>query len=87
MLTALQFNFRKCFPQAVSWMQISRGSKYATHYGKMPGFILPKQKRKSNSLTQKLKMKFFRLKAGKTGRRLSAPSYGRDDFCLSKMNF
>ncbi|KAJ3306812.1 hypothetical protein HDV03_003849 [Kappamyces sp. JEL0829] len=62
-------------------------SKYPQYGGKkLPSYILPKLSRKSQLLTHSLKMKFFRLKRGKTQRRPIGPSYGRDDFCLSKMN-
>ncbi|KAJ3238008.1 hypothetical protein HDU78_003766 [Chytriomyces hyalinus] len=54
---------------------------------KLPGYILPKQKSKTSFYTKMLKMKFLRLRFGKTGQRARQPRYGRDDAILSKMNF
>ncbi|KAI9003107.1 hypothetical protein BC832DRAFT_576962 [Gaertneriomyces semiglobifer] len=72
-------------PSALSLQ--TRGSKYPSYGGrKLPGYILPKQSRKTALLIQKLKMKFFRLKLGKSQQRPKRPRYGRDDFILSKMN-
>ncbi|KAI8908539.1 hypothetical protein EDD86DRAFT_207939 [Gorgonomyces haynaldii] len=62
-----------------------RGKKYAA-VENMPGYLLPKQSRKTSFLTKSLKMKFFRLRRGKQGQRPRRPNYGFNDFNLSKMN-
>ncbi|KAI9103844.1 hypothetical protein DFS34DRAFT_576379 [Phlyctochytrium arcticum] len=68
-------------------LQFVRGSKYSANGGKkLPGYILPRQSRKTALLKQHLKMKWFRLKIGTSGQRPGRPRYGRDDFILSKMN-
>ncbi|KAI8820573.1 uncharacterized protein EV422DRAFT_531441 [Fimicolochytrium jonesii] len=68
-------------------LQQTRGSKHPSYGGKkLPGYILPKLRERTSGLKQKLKMKWFRMKIGKTGQRPRRPRYGRDDFILSKMN-
>ncbi|KAJ3218682.1 hypothetical protein HDU67_004464 [Dinochytrium kinnereticum] len=52
----------------------------------LPGYILPRQRTKTSWLKKSMKMKFFRMRFGKSGQRPKQPRYGRDDAVLSKMN-
>ncbi|KAI8810242.1 hypothetical protein BJ742DRAFT_675885, partial [Cladochytrium replicatum] len=53
---------------------------------KLPGYLLPKQKARTEILKTMLKAKFFRMRIGKTGQRPKRLRYGRDDRVVSKMN-
>ncbi|KAI8849433.1 hypothetical protein BC829DRAFT_391738, partial [Chytridium lagenaria] len=45
----------------------------------LPGYILPRQRTKTSWYKKMLRMKFFRMRFGKSGQRPRQPRYGRDD--------
>ncbi|KAI9203734.1 uncharacterized protein BJ171DRAFT_509428 [Polychytrium aggregatum] len=86
-VSPLVSSLRSPAPASLGSLVPIRGSKYSSNEGKkLPGYILPKQKAKTNILKTMIRARWFRMRIGKQGQRPRRPGYGHNDSILSKMN-
>ncbi|TPX53419.1 hypothetical protein SeMB42_g00800 [Synchytrium endobioticum] len=77
----------QCLAQRPNVVPARSMGKYPKYDGQqLPGYILPRTRRKGAWYGHKLKMKWYRLRFGKTGQRGRRPGYGKHLHILSKCN-